>query len=468
MTGSPEPLVAHLFREEAGRMVTRLTHALGARHLDVAEDAVQDALLRALHTWPANGIPDKPAAWLFTVARHRALDRLRRDTWFREREAVITAAVVALGEQGLDEGRLPFGDADLCVMFLTCHPALSREARVALTLKTVCGFGVDEIAHAYLQPPVTVAQRLVRAKRTLRDTGAVAEMPVHADLVDRRAAVLESLYLMFNEGYVAHSGDHLTRPEVCEEAVRLTRLVAIAPDTACPEAAALLALMLLHSARLAARTSNEGDVLLLDAQDRRHWDAGRLAEGLTWFDRSAVGDHLSPYHVQAAIAATHAAAPDMARTNWPRIVSLYDQLDRLVPSPVVRLNRAVALAQWQGAAAGLAALEADLLLSRLDGYYLAHAVRGTLLGQVGRTTEAVEAFGRALACGCSAPERRLIERRRTAAQRTLLADDGFDGGEARGADGGVGAKHQPDDQRGERADDERAQAHGGIDEGFGS
>ena len=153
MTGSPEPLVAHLFREEAGRMVTRLTHALGARHLDVAEDAVQDALLRALHAWPVDGIPEQPAAWLFTVARHRALDRLRRDTWFREREAVITAAVVALGEQGLDEGRLPFGDADLCVMFLTCHPALSREARVALTLKTVCGFGVDEIARAYLQPP---------------------------------------------------------------------------------------------------------------------------------------------------------------------------------------------------------------------------------------------------------------------------------------------------------------------------
>ena len=260
-------------------MVTRLTHALGAKHLSVAEDAVQDALLRALQAWPVGGVPAQPAAWLFTVARHRALDRLRRDTWFREREGIITAAVLALGEQGLDEGRLPFGDADLCVMFLTCHPALSRDARVALTLKTVCGFGVDEIARAYLQPATTVAQRLVRAKRTLRDTDAVAELPARDDLVQRRAAVLEALYLMFNEGYAAHDGEHLTRPDVCEEAVRLTRLLAIAPDTACPAASALLALMLLHSARLAARTSNEGDVLLLDAQDRSQWDRGATRRG---------------------------------------------------------------------------------------------------------------------------------------------------------------------------------------------
>ncbi len=448
-------------------MVTRLTHVLGAKHLSVAEDAVQDALLRALQAWPVGGVPAQPAAWLFTVARHRALDRLRRDTWFRDREGIITAAVLALGEQGLDEGRLPFGDADLCVMFLTCHPALSRDARVALTLKTVCGFGVDEIARAYLQPATTVAQRLVRAKRTLRDTDAVAEMPARDDLVQRRAAVLEALYLMFNEGYAAHDGEHLTRPDVCEEAVRLTRLLAIAPATACPAASALLALMLLHSARLAARTSSEGDVLLLDAQDRSQWDRARLAEGLAWFERSASGDDLSPYHVQAAIAATHAAAPDMARTDWARIVSLYDQLHRLAPSPVVQLNRAVAIAQWQGAAAGLAALDTDRLLSRLDGYYLAHAVRGTLLLQVGRPADAIQAFDRALRCGCSAPERRLVERRRTAAQRALLADDGVDRGEASRANRRVRAEDQADNQGGERADDQRARTDRRVDEGFG-
>ena len=450
-------------------MVTRLTHALGARHLDVAEDAVQDALLRALHAWPANGVPGSPRPGCSRsrdTGRSTACVAIRG---FANARRIITAAVVALGEQGLDEGRLPFGDADLCVMFLTCHPALSREARVALTLKTVCGFGVDEIAHAYLQPPTTVAQRLVRAKRTLRDTGAVAEMPAHDDLVERRAAVLESLYLMFNEGYARTSGDHLTRPEVCEEAVRLTRLVAIAPDTACPEASALLALMLLHSARLAARTSNEGDVLLLDAQDRSQWDAAsagrrtrlvRAQRRLATISRRTTFRPRSPPHTQR-----HQTWPaPTGRASSRSTISC----DRLAPSPVVRLNRAVAMAQWQGAAAGLAALDADLLLSRLDGYYLAHAVRGTLLLQVGRPAEADP--------GIRPRARMRMLRARTAAGRAtahsgaaaLLADDGFDGGEARGADGGVGAEHQADDQRGERADDERAQADRGVDEGFGS
>ena len=399
-------------------MVTRLTHVLGARHLDVAEDAVQDALIRAMQRWPIQGVPDQPAAWLFAVARNSALDRVRRERWFLEREATITAALLAASEQGMDEGRLPFGDADLSVMFLTCHPALSRESRVALTLKTVCGFGVDEIARAYLQPGPTIAQRLVRAKRTLRDAEAIAEMPSGEALTARRGAVLEALYLMFNEGYSAHDGAQLTRPDVCEEAVRLTRLLAMTPSIASPETYALLALLLLHSARLAARTSPEGDVLLLDAQDRLQWDRARVAEGLWWFERSAAGDDLSPYHVQAAIVATHAIAHDVAHTNWPRIVALYDQLHQLAPSPVVQLNRAVAIAQWQGAAAGLAVLEGDRLLSRLDGYYLAHAVRGTLLWQVGRAADAVAAFDRALACGCSAPEQRLIERRRAESMLT--------------------------------------------------
>ncbi|HTU99963.1 MAG TPA: DUF6596 domain-containing protein, partial [Luteitalea sp.] len=205
--------------------------------------------------------------------------------------------------------------------------------------------------------------------------------------------------------------------DVCEEALRLTRLLALAPETASPETSALLAVMLLHSARLAARTSPEGDVLVLDAQDRQQWDRQRIAEGVSWFERSAAGAELTPYHVQAAIAATHAAAPDMAHTNWPRIVMLYDQLQQLAPSPVVRLNRAVALAQWQGAEAGLAALDDDRLLSRLDSYYLAHAVRGTLLMQIGRDEDAARAFERALACGCSEPERRLIERRRATLNR---------------------------------------------------
>lgn len=381
-------------------MVTRLTRVLGARHLELAEDAVQEALVKALHTWPVSGVPDRPAAWLFAVARNKALDHVRRSRWLDERAGQVAAALAALASDALDEGRLPFGDADLCVMFLTCHPALSRDARVALTLKTVCGFGVDEIARAYLQPAPTIAQRLVRARRTLREVDAVADMPQGDALETRRGAVLEALYLMFNEGYAAHDGDSLTRPDVCEEAVRLTRLLALWPRTASPDTWALLSLMLLHSARLRTRTSPAGDILLLHEQDRTHWDQARLAEGFSWLERSASGSEASAYHVQAAIAATHVMAGDVASTDWARIVMLYEQLQQIAPSPVARLNQAIAIGQWQGAAKGLEALEAVGSGAHLARYYLAHAVRGVLLERVGRRDEAHAAYARALECHC--------------------------------------------------------------------
>lgn len=410
MARSPD-LVAHLFREEAGRIVSRLTRVLGGRHLDLAEDAVQEALMRALQGWPLHGVPDQPAAWLFTVARRLAIDALRRDTWFRERETAITAALEALHRDAVDEGRLPFGDADLCLMFLTCHPALSQEVRVALTLKTVCGFGVDEIARAFLQPKATVAQRLVRAKRTLRDRDVAVDLPGPAALAERRAAVLEALYLMFNEGYATHDGASLTRPDVCLEATRLTRHLATTPPLAAPPVFALLALMLVHAARLAARTTVEGDLVLLDAQDRTRWDGALLSEGLAWFSRSITGPEETAYHLQAAIVITHAAA-EGRQTDWPRILGLYDRLLALTPSPVVALNRAVAVWRVAGASAALDALARDGITALLPAYHLAHAVEGSLLAALGRRDEARAAFDRALACSCSAPERRLLLERR--------------------------------------------------------
>lgn len=401
---SVEVLVDHLFRRSAGQMVAALTRTLGPAHLDSAEEAVQDALVRALEVWPYRGVPDDPHAWLFRVARNRALDVLRRSARY-ERKLELLA-----GEPGTAAAASAHDD-ELSMVFMCCHPALSREVQVTLTLKTVGGFSVREIAAAFLAEPAAVAQRLVRAKRTLADAQAAFALPEGEERRERTAVVLDVLYLMFNEGYAAHSGADLVRRELCAESIRLARLLCDDPATAMPAAHALLSLMLLHASRLSSRTDASGDLLLLDDQDRARWDAVMIAEGLWHLDRSAQGEALTRFHVQAAIAAAHAAAPTAAATNWAQILTLYDQLMAVAPSPVVALNRGVAVARVHGADEALrqlAPLAEDPTLRR---YFPWPAVLAGLWLDAGRPEEARLWYARALELASNAAERRFVERR---------------------------------------------------------
>ena len=320
----PSALVDHLFRRQAGQMVARLTRSLGSRHLGLAEDAVQDALITALQQWPFRGVPDQPEAWLYLVAKNRALDRLRHFTMASDEEPQIaqdspgfqrpSAAVLLRDELP------PVDDDQLGLLFLSCHPALGAEARVAMALKLVGGFSIGEIARAFLAQETAIAQRLVRTKRILREQGVDFGMPAPADLGSRLDSVLESLYLMFNEGYAATTGDSLVRDEVAGEAIRLTSLVAAHPATDSPRAWALLALMLLHAARFPARVDSHGTLFLLREQDRTTWDREAIAAGLRALDRAASGDRLSAFHLEAGLAACHAVAPSWDDTDWPQIV----------------------------------------------------------------------------------------------------------------------------------------------------
>ena len=412
--GAVGGLVAHLFRHSAGRMVAVLARRLGADRLDLAEEVVQDALLRALQTWPYRGVPDNPQGWLFQVARHRALDRLRRD-------GVLSAKLEALGAEwprAADGARgRGVDDDELAMILMCCHPALPRSARVALTLKTVGGFGVEEIAAAFLARPATVAQRLVRAKRRIRAEGLRLEIPPAAALRARLEGVLDVLYLLFNEGYAAHGGDNLVRADLCSEAIRLARIVAAHPPTDRPPVHALLALMLLQASRLPARADEAGDLRLLAEQDRARWDHALTTEGLRHLERAADGETVTRYHVEAAIAACHAVAPDEASTDWPYVLRLYDDLLALAPSPVVALNRAIALAMVEGPAAGIRALEPLGRQRALARYHLLPAALGALWRRAGAPATAARYYRAALALPCSSPERRFLERRLTECER---------------------------------------------------
>jgi RNA polymerase sigma-70 factor (ECF subfamily) len=406
--GAVGGLVEHLFRHSAGRMVAVLARRLGAERLDLAEEAVQEALLRALATWPFRGIPDNPRGWLFQVAHHRALDLIRRD-------GVLHAKLASLGggwPEGAEVGA-PAGvdDDELAMMLMCCHPTLPRAARVALTLKTVGGFSVEEIAAAFLARPATLAQRLVRAKRRLRRERIGLEIPSADALPLRLESVLDVLYLLFNEGYAAHGGDNVVRAELCAEAIRLARIVAAHPPTDRPAVRALLALMLLHASRLPARTDEAGDLCLLADQDRARWDRQALAEGLGYLDRAAEGDAVTVYHLEAAIAACHAVAPDEASTDWAYVLRLYDDLLALKPSPVVALNRAIALAMVDGPVAGIRALELLSGQRALARYHLLPAALGALWWRAGSPLTAACHYRAALARPCSRPERRFLERR---------------------------------------------------------
>jgi RNA polymerase sigma-70 factor (ECF subfamily) len=406
------PLLEHLFRRQAGRMVSHFTRLLGPAHLNLAEDVVQEAMLRALETWPIGGVPENAAAWLFRTAHNSAIDAIRRNRLLGEKTEGIVAelsrSATALPEDPDTEEQLR--DDELRMIILCCHPALTRDASVALSLKTVGGFSVREIARAFLAEESAIAQRLVRAKRQIRESPLTFEMPRGAELKERLASLLDVLYFMFNEGYAAHEGEALIRQELCLEALRLGRLVA-SSSISTPRVDALVALMALQAARLPARVDEVGDLVQWEDQDRSRWDWQLIGLGFQHFDRSMAGDELSDYHLQAAIAATHARAADPQSVDWRVILSLYDQLLSINRSPVVALNRAVAVAKVHGPEMALAAIESLDGHPKLGDYYLLLAVRGHLLQDLERPGEAAACFRAALECPCSEPERRFLRRK---------------------------------------------------------
>ncbi|HEY0556674.1 MAG TPA: sigma-70 family RNA polymerase sigma factor [Thermoanaerobaculia bacterium] len=406
-------LVDHLFRREAGRMVAVLTRLLGTEHLGLAEDVVQEALIKALRTWPFQGVPDNPGGWLMRVAKNRALDLLRRDINLARKEEELRGWTAALTSPAGDPAD-PDGEAlddQLRMIFICCQPAVPRDARVALTLKIVGGFGVPEIARAYLAKDATIAQRLVRAKRKIQEIRPPFEVPAPAELPAALDSVLEALYLMFNEGYAASAGEELVRQDVCAEAIRLARLVAEHPSLDLPKAHALAALLLLQAARNPARVDPEGNLLLLSEQDRDLWDRSKIAAGFHHLDRAARGTEMSTFHLEAGIAAAHAMAPSDEATDWPYILSLYDSLLALKGSPVVALNRAVALAMAKGPEAGIAAAEEIRHHPALAGYYPLPVTLGELYARAGDEERAADSFRAALEAESPEPVRRRIQAR---------------------------------------------------------
>lgn len=415
MGGEPQlPLVAHLFRRHASTMTAVLLRIFGSAHFDLVEDVVQEALLRALEVWPLAGVPDNPSAWLIQVAKHRALDAVRRQGRFaRNVEASLQAWEDDAGAGDGEDAYRPQACADdvVAMLFMCCHPEMALESRLALALKAVAGLGTAEIGRALLAQEATVAQRIVRAKRFIRERGIAADMPLPDELPRRLEAVLAVLYLWFNEGYLPLQGQALTRIDLCQEAMRAARLVALHPRTATPASHGLAALICLHSARLPARSGLEGELLLLRDQDRSRWDRNLLNQGFEHLERCAVGAQATRYQIEAGIAACHAAAPTYEATDWERIVALYDRLQEVADSPTVRLNRAVAQSRLVGAARGIELIEPLAADPRLARQRTVWAVLGELAFEAGRRADARRWWVHALRTGCTEPERRFLEGR---------------------------------------------------------
>jgi RNA polymerase sigma-70 factor (ECF subfamily) len=397
-----------VYRTESRRIFATLIRLLG--DFELAEDALHDAFRAALEHWPNEGVPANPRAWLISTGRFKAIDALRRRARFDASQAAIAEQLIpvaggeaaALDDESIEDDRLR-------LIFTCCHPALASEARLALTLREVCGLTTEEIARAFLTAPSTLAQRIVRAKAKIRDARIPYQVPSPAELPDRLDTVLQVIYLVFNEGYSASSGESVTRPDLSGEAIRLGRLLAELLRE--PEVTGLLALMLLQESRRIARTSPAGDLILLEEQDRSLWNCDQIAEGKALVEKALTSRRFGPYTLQAAIAAVHADAPSAAATDWAQIAGLYDVLVRAEPSPVIELNRAVAVAMRDGPEAGLALIDAILARGDLTDYHLAHAARADLCRRLGRTAEARASYETALTLARLEPERRFLEQR---------------------------------------------------------
>jgi len=402
-------IVEDVYRAESRRVFATLIRLLG--DFDLAEDALHDAFAAAVEQWSRDGVPTNPRAWLVSTGRFRAIDSIRRRNRFdaslpvfAEQQGTETVDVINWDDDEIEDDRLR-------LIFTCCHPALSPDARVALTLREMCGLTTEEIARAFLTPPPTLAQRIVRAKAKIKNAGIPYQVPSHNELPDRLDAVLQVIYLVFNEGYSASSGESLTRADLSGEAIRLARLlVQLLPDT---EAKGLLALLLLHESRRDARSSEDGDLVLLEDQDRSLWNQDQIAEGTSLVERALTTRQFGSYTLQAAISAVHAGAPNPAATDWAEIVGLYDVLSDGDPSPVIELNRAVAVAMRDGPEAGLASIDAILDRGDLSEYHLAHSARAELCRRLGRTEDARTSWQRALELTQQKPERRFLERRLT-------------------------------------------------------
>jgi RNA polymerase sigma-70 factor (ECF subfamily) len=400
-------IIEELFRTESRRVLATLIRLLG--DFDLAEEALQDAFAAAVERWPADGVPANPRAWLISTGRFKAIDGLRRRARFDASLAVVAERLGdgvtppdELDEEGVEDDRLR-------LIFTCCHPALPPDAQIALTLREVCGLTTEEIARAFLSPPPTLAQRIVRAKAKIKAAKIPYQVPARADLPERLATVLHVIYLVFNEGYAASSGATLTRHDLSAEAIRLGRmLLELMPE---PEVAGLLGLMLLHGSRREARTSDEGEVVLLEDQDRSRWNRKQIEEGVALVQRAMRSRQFGPYTLQAAIAAVHAEAATAAETDWSEIVGLYDVLMRADPSPVIELNRAVAIAMRDGPEAGLRLIDAILARGELAEYPLVHSARAELCRRAGRTAEAVQSYRLALSLSRQEPQRRFLEQR---------------------------------------------------------
>src|SRR5215510_547456 len=409
----PEQLsktIETLYRSESGRVLATLVRILG--DLDLAEEAMNEAFAAALESWPKTGIPDNPRPWLISTARFKAIDAMRRRARFDGAQKDLVAhmeARISEAPPGENEDDEEIEDDRLRLIFTCCHPSLSPEARLALTLREVCGLTTEEIAKAFLTTPPTLAQRIVRAKAKIRETPIPYEVPTPEELPERLGAVLQVIYLVFNEGYSAAAGAEVTRAELTGEAIRLGRLLTeLQPD---PEVIGLLSLMLLQESRRVARTSPKGELILLENQDRALWNRSQIAEGVALVEKALMSRRFGPYTLQAAIAAVHAEAESTAATDWRQIVALYNQLVRIQPSPVVHLNRAVAIAMHDGPEAGLKHIDALLERGELANYYLAHSARADLYRRLGRTDEARASYEKALALTQQEPERQFLQER---------------------------------------------------------